>query len=122
MTPLIGFEIIIKTQTELSGYNSTIERECISQPLLVLSSDYEFSLGREADGESGLFFSNFFQHSENRLKKQLVCNFKGTDSILLFLDRIYRILRIFRLRHEAFGRKPQYPDDPVDPVQMNFYR
>jgi hypothetical protein len=26
----------------------------------------------------------------------------------------------FRLRREAFGRRPQYPDNPVDPVKGFF--
>jgi hypothetical protein len=42
------------------------------------------------------------------------------DSIFLFfLDRIYRIDGIFFAYGETpFGRRPLYPDDPVDPVQF----
>jgi len=36
-----------------------------------------------------------------------------------FLDRIYRIDGIFFACGERpFGRRPLYPDDPVDPVQL----
>jgi len=36
---------------------------------------------------------------------------------LFFLDRIYRIDGIFFAYGERlFGRRPLYPDDPVDPV------
>jgi hypothetical protein len=35
------------------------------------------------------------------------------------LDRIYRIIRIFFASGEGpFGRRPHYPNDPVDPVQL----
>jgi hypothetical protein len=38
-----------------------------------------------------------------------------------FLDRIYRIGGIFFACGERpFGRRPLYPDDPVDPVQLLF--
>jgi hypothetical protein len=40
---------------------------------------------------------------------------------LLFLDRIYRIDRIFFACGEStFGRRPLNPDHPVDPVQLLF--
>jgi hypothetical protein len=40
-----------------------------------------------------------------------------------FFDRIYRINRIFfHLQPVGFGRRPHYPDDPVDPVQLVFLR
>ncbi len=43
----------------------------------------------------------------------------GFDSI--FLDRIYRIDGIFSpSARSPFGRRPFYPDDPVDPVQFSF--
>ena len=43
------------------------------------------------------------------------------DSISIFLDRIYRIDRIFfAFGERPFGRRPLYPDDPVDPVQLPF--
>jgi len=43
------------------------------------------------------------------------------DSILFFLDRIYRIDGIFFACGEGlFGRRPLYPDDPVNPVQLSF--
>jgi hypothetical protein len=43
------------------------------------------------------------------------------DSILFFLDRIYRIDGIFLPpARSPFGRRPVYPDDPVDPVQFSF--
>jgi hypothetical protein len=39
------------------------------------------------------------------------------DSIIIFFDRIYRIDGIFFACGERpFGRRPLYPDDPVDPV------
>ena len=38
-----------------------------------------------------------------------------------FLDRIYRIDGIFSpSARSPFGRRPFYPDDPVDPVQFSF--
>jgi hypothetical protein len=43
------------------------------------------------------------------------------DSIFNFLDRIYRIDGIFFACGERpFGRRPLYPADPVDPVQLLF--
>jgi hypothetical protein len=43
------------------------------------------------------------------------------NSIFIFLDRIYRIDGIFFAWGERpFGRRPHYPDDPVDPVQLLF--
>ncbi len=45
------------------------------------------------------------------------------DSILIifYLDRIYGIIRNFFAYGEGqFGRRPRYPDDPVDPVQLYF--
>jgi hypothetical protein len=43
------------------------------------------------------------------------------DSIIIFFDRIYRIDGIFFACGESlFGRRPLYPDDPVDPVQLLF--
>jgi hypothetical protein len=40
---------------------------------------------------------------------------------LFFLDRIYRIDGIFFACGERpFGRRPLYPDDPVDSVQLLF--
>jgi hypothetical protein len=45
----------------------------------------------------------------------------GMDSIFIFLDRIYRIDGIFFASGERpFGRRPLYPDDPVDPVKLLF--
>ncbi|CAB1070395.1 hypothetical protein D1AOALGA4SA_905 [Olavius algarvensis Delta 1 endosymbiont] len=45
----------------------------------------------------------------------------GFDFYLFYLDRIYRIIRIFFACGEGpFGRRPHHPDDPVDPVQLNF--
>jgi hypothetical protein len=39
----------------------------------------------------------------------------------IFLDRIYRIDGIFFACGERpFGRRPLYPDDPVNPVQLLF--
>jgi hypothetical protein len=44
----------------------------------------------------------------------------GFDFIF-FLDRIYRITGIFFACGEGpFGRRPLYPDDPVNPVQLSF--
>ncbi len=41
--------------------------------------------------------------------------------ILFFLDMINRIVRIFSACGEGpFGRRPYYPNDPVDPVQFFF--
>jgi hypothetical protein len=43
------------------------------------------------------------------------------DSIIILFDRIYRIDGIFFACGERpFGRRPLYPDDPVDPVQLPF--
>jgi hypothetical protein len=43
------------------------------------------------------------------------------DSIIIIFDRIYRIDGIFFACGESlFGRRPLYPDDPVDPVQLLF--
>ena len=43
------------------------------------------------------------------------------DSIIIFLDRIYRIDGIFFACGERpFGRRPLYPDDPVNPVHLLF--
>ena len=43
----------------------------------------------------------------------------GLDFI--FLDRIYKIDGIFSpSARSPFGRRPFYPDDPVDPVQLSF--
>ena len=39
----------------------------------------------------------------------------------IFFDRIYRIDGIFSpSARSPFGRRPFYPDDPVDPVQFSF--
>jgi hypothetical protein len=39
----------------------------------------------------------------------------------IFLDRIYRIDQINSpSARSPFGRRPFYPDDPVDPVQFSF--
>ena len=36
-----------------------------------------------------------------------------------YLDRIYRIIRnFFACGEGSFGRRPHYPNDPVDPVQF----
>jgi hypothetical protein len=45
------------------------------------------------------------------------------DSILIFLlDRIYRIIGIlFACGEIPLGRRPYYPDDPVNPVQNIFF-
>jgi hypothetical protein len=43
----------------------------------------------------------------------------GFDFYYFYLDRIYRIIRnLFAYGKELFGRRPHYPDDPVDPVQL----
>jgi hypothetical protein len=48
---------------------------------------------------------------------------KGFDFYYFYLDRIYRIIRIFIACGEGpFGRRPHYPDDPVDPVQLFFLK
>jgi len=45
----------------------------------------------------------------------------GFEFNYFYLDRIYRIIRIFFACGEGpFGRRPHYPDDPVDPVQLFF--
>jgi hypothetical protein len=41
----------------------------------------------------------------------------GFDSYYSYLDRINGIIRIFFACGEGpFGRRPHYPNDPVDPV------
>ncbi len=43
--------------------------------------------------------------------------------IIFYLDMINRIVRIFFACGEGpFGRRPHYPNDPVDPVQLFFLR
>jgi len=43
----------------------------------------------------------------------------GFDIYYFYLDRIYRIIWIFFACGEGpFGRRPHYPNDPVDPVQL----
>jgi len=43
----------------------------------------------------------------------------GFDFYYLYLDRIYRIIgNFFACGEGPFGRRPQYPNDPVDPVQL----
>jgi hypothetical protein len=43
----------------------------------------------------------------------------GFDFYFFYLDRIYRIIRNFFACGEGpFGRRPLYPNDPVDPVQL----
>ena len=47
----------------------------------------------------------------------------GFDFYYVHLDRIYRIIRIFFACGEGpFGRRPHYPNDPVDPVQFFYLR
>ncbi|CAB1076303.1 hypothetical protein D1AOALGA4SA_4100 [Olavius algarvensis Delta 1 endosymbiont] len=47
----------------------------------------------------------------------------GFDFNYLYLDRIYRIIRnFFACGEEPFGRRPHYPDHPVDPVQLFFIK
>jgi hypothetical protein len=49
-----------------------------------------------------------------------IANFEGirNEFGFYFLDRIYRIDGIFFACSErSFGRRPLYPDDPVDPVR-----
>ncbi|CAB1082442.1 hypothetical protein D1AOALGA4SA_10062 [Olavius algarvensis Delta 1 endosymbiont] len=47
----------------------------------------------------------------------------GFDFNYFYLDRIYRIIRIFFACGERpFGRRPHDPDDPVDPVQLFFLK
>jgi len=42
----------------------------------------------------------------------------GFDFYYFYLDWIYRIImNYFACGEGAFGRRPPYPDDPVDPVQ-----
>jgi hypothetical protein len=43
------------------------------------------------------------------------------DSILfLFLTGFTGSTEFLRLRREAFGRSPKYPDNPVDPIHLFF--
>jgi len=43
------------------------------------------------------------------------------DSILIFFRQdLLDLLDFIRLRRDVFGRRPLYPDDPVDPVQLYF--
>ena len=43
----------------------------------------------------------------------------GFEFNYFYLDRIYRIIRIYFACGEGpFGRRPYYPNDPVDPVQF----
>ena len=47
----------------------------------------------------------------------------GFDFYYVYLDRIYRIIRNFFACGEVpFGRRPYYPDDPVDPVQFLYLK
>jgi hypothetical protein len=47
----------------------------------------------------------------------------GFDFYCFNLDRIDRIIRIFFACGEGpFGRRPHYPNDPVDPVQLFFLK
>jgi len=47
----------------------------------------------------------------------------GFDFNNFYLDRIYRIIRIFFACGEGpFGRRPHYPDDPIDPVPLFFIK
>ena len=54
------------------------------------------------------------------MKLQLVKGiWNGFDFYYFYLDRIYRIIRNFFACGEGpFGRRPHYPNDPVDPVQL----
>ena len=56
------------------------------------------------------------------LKPRVKLQRNGFDFI--FLNRIYRIYRIDGIfspsARSPFGRRPFYPDDPVDPVQFSF--
>jgi hypothetical protein len=43
----------------------------------------------------------------------------GFDFYYFYLDRIYRIIwNFFACGEGPFGRRPHYPIDPVDPVQL----
>ena len=51
--------------------------------------------------------------------KEIVKGMWNGFDFIFFLDRIYRIDGIvFAFGEEPFGRRPHYPNDPVDPVQL----
>jgi hypothetical protein len=53
------------------------------------------------------------------MKLQIVEGMRNGFDFYYYLDRIIRIIRIFFACGEGpFGRRPHYPDDPVDPVQL----
>ncbi len=54
------------------------------------------------------------------MKLQIVKGmWNGFDYIYFYLDRIYRIIRnFFACGEDPSGRRPHYPNDPVDPVQL----
>jgi hypothetical protein len=57
----------------------------------------------------------------NSQRPRLKQNFKGVYLSLFILDMIYRIDGIFPpTARSPIGRRPFYPDDPVDPVHFSF--
>jgi hypothetical protein len=54
----------------------------------------------------------------NPQKLEIVEGMRNGFDFYFYLDRIYKIDMIFRLRRVGFGRRPHYPVDPVDPVQF----
>jgi len=55
-----------------------------------------------------------------RVKLQIVKGmWNGFDFYYFYLDRIYRIIRnFFACGERPYGRRPHYPKDPVNPVQL----
>jgi len=58
------------------------------------------------------------------MKLQIVKGmWNGFDFYYFYLDRIYRIIRnFFACGERPYGRRPHYPNDPVDPVQLFFFK
>ena len=54
------------------------------------------------------------------MKLQIVeAMWNGFNFYYFYLDRIYRIIRnFFACGQGPFGRRPHYPNDPVNPVQL----
>jgi hypothetical protein len=58
-------------------------------------------------------------HLKPRVKLQIDEGMWNGFDFYLYLDRINRIIRNFFACGEGlFGRRPHYPSDPVDPVQL----
>ena len=65
---------------------------------------------------TGRFLASGAAHMKLQIVKEI---WNGFDFYYFYLDRIYRIIRNFFACGEGpFGRRPHYPNDPVDPVQL----